>query len=494
MKNNFIGKRLIIYTLALLFVLIPIFSCKSIPGSKAAGEDYVSEEKISGEELQDTDAANSENEQIIPESAPELSAAEESKAAVSAELPQEFRESAPEQKPDIPELLGIIAELLQDPPALPAESTAASLAKPEPVVSGNEPPKPQPTPPPVPVPIPAPAPVVPTPAPIPTPAPAPQPVPAPVPQPIPQLVPQPAPPSAAGEPIPPVVEKPTFAERPEVEKLVLPGRPAPESDDAIFSRVVRAFTGQMVEIPFRGTGWVYLGELGNRRGIVYDSRRLDVIAGFVEGQSFIFRAVSAGIYILKFYKQDFIQDLVITDYVQVIVGETEDLSPGGRYVDRGRVIAEPRWPPAEYTPDSAQGTQSTVLESAPAVPITPAADKKPAVNNELMLAAPDESSAVEFFPQNNLDDYIRQAKQEYDAGKVEQALSTMNTMLRRYPLGSDEALWLMGQLLEANSSARDVRLAMDYYRRLIREYPQSARVPDAQRRIAYLERFYFNLR
>lgn len=70
----------------------------------------------------------------------------------------------------------------------------------------------------------------------------------------------------------------------------------------------------------------------------------------------------------------------------------------------------------------------------------------------------------------------------------------MDTMQQRYPAGTDEAWWLYGQLLEANSPSRDIRLAMDYYRRLTKEYPQSPRAGDAQRRIAYLERYYFNIR
>ena len=61
-------------------------------------------------------------------------------------------------------------------------------------------------------------------------------------------------------------------------------------------------------------------------------------------------------------------------------------------------------------------------------------------------------------------------------------------------MGTDEAWWLYGQLYEANSPNRDINLALEYYRRLVNEFPQSNRIVDAQRRIAYLERFYFNNR
>jgi len=62
-----------------------------------------------------------------------------------------------------------------------------------------------------------------------------------------------------------------------------------------------------------------------------------------------------------------------------------------------------------------------------------------------------------------------------------------------YPGGSDEAYWLYGQFYEANSPNRNILLSLDYYRRLVSEYPQSSRVADARRRIAYLERYYINI-
>jgi outer membrane protein assembly factor BamD (BamD/ComL family) len=89
--------------------------------------------------------------------------------------------------------------------------------------------------------------------------------------------------------------------------------------------------------------------------------------------------------------------------------------------------------------------------------------------------------------------YVQNAKNEYDAGRVASALAILDRLRELYPSGTDEAWWLYGQLLEANGPNRDIRLALDYYRRLIREYPQSPRVPEAQRRIAYLERFYFTI-
>jgi len=396
--------------------------------------------------------------------------------------------------------------------------------------------------------------------------------------------PPPSPPSflkpAEPEISPPAREQVPMPVNP-LPELPVQAAPEPTGDQITFSRVVRATVGQVIEIPFRGTGWVYLGELGNRRGIVYESRRLDLAsksggaAGTVDGQSFIFTAEAAGTYILKFYKQDFIQDYIINDYVQVIVGEAAENTGAGRFglpKDQGRVIAEPRWPPLPEPPantqspppPSADSTNQTNVtgQAAPVTQTAPQASTPTPANTPAQTGTPPQAALssqatpspqtastvggqsspppVPAVPvpapgilsrpaQGNSDDsispvsppqaaaavdpnrqdsviadlirangppsvYVSRAKQEFDAGRIDSALTILDTMKQRYPSGTDEAWWLYGQLLEANSSSRDIRLALDYYRRLVNEYPQSPRAGDAQRRIAYLERYYINIR
>jgi hypothetical protein len=272
--------------------------------------------------------------------------------------------------------------------------------------------------------------------------------------------------------------------------------------------MVRATAGQLVEIPFRGAGWVYLGELSSRQGLAYDSRRLDP-----EGQSFVFRCETPGTYVLKFYRQDFIRNYIINDHVQVIVGEAPESAGIGLFnlpVERGRVFAEPRWPPLdkerEELSQKAPLQAGTVKndEEAPALTLPPeTADiDDPDGNSPSQETAggiggiPGSGgggNAANIPEDSQPDGYVRRALEEYNTGRIVQALAIMDEFRSRFPAGTDEAWWLLGQLLEANSPARDIRLALEYYRRLIREFPQSPRVPAAQRRIAYLERFYFNI-
>jgi len=143
-------------------------------------------------------------------------------------------------------------------------------------------------------------------------------------------------------------------------------------------------------------------------------------------------------------------------------------------------------PVAETDPGPRQGTVIDSIASAPPSQ-APAPLPQPSVPPPQAASpvVPADATPAEF---------VRRAQQEFDSGRVETALTILDNMRQRYPSGTDEAWWLYGQLLEANSPSRDVRLALEYYRRLVQEYPQSSRASDAQRRIAYLERFYFNIR
>jgi hypothetical protein len=274
---------------------------------------------------------------------------------------------------------------------------------------------------------------------------------------------------------------------------------------------------------------VYLGEANARRGIVYDSRRLDT-----DGQSFVFRTELAGEYALKFFRQDFIRDVILNDYVQVIVGnppETAGTAWFNPSIDRGRVIAEPRWPSAlaeaqsvreggrpvqapvlpptaepgnaavqppvrppaaQVQPQPPASTVPAAPPSSPPVPATPpvappVAEPPSATTPQAVPVLPDIAPGVD--PET----YLEKAKEEFEAGRVASAISFLDQYRGYYPQGTDELLWLYGQFYEANSPSRNILSALDCYRRLVDEYPQSSRHDAARGRIAYLQRYYINI-
>jgi TolA-binding protein len=235
----------------------------------------------------------------------------------------------------------------------------------------------------------------------------------------------------------------------------------------------------------------------------------------------VFRSEAAGTYALKFYKQDFIRDFILNDHVQVLIGEAPEISGAGWFnppVDRGRVIAEPRWPgtgssvsegstdpipakPADSSVASSGTIPAPVVPAAPPrqtvidegiTPVSPPSVSSPAKTGSNQTVVPSPSNAPPSSPVSP-EEYLQKAREEFEAGRVAGALSVLDSFRERFPSGSDEAWWLYGQFYEANSPSRNIRLSLDYYRALIREYPQSNRYNDARSRIAYLERFYINI-
>jgi TolA-binding protein len=301
--------------------------------------------------------------------------------------------------------------------------------------------------------------------------------------------------------------------------------------------------GQIVEIPFRGNGWVYMGEIASRRGIVYNPRRNDS-----EGQVFVFTLEEAGTYVLRFYRNDFIRDYILNDHVQIIAEEapTAGVSWFNPPVDRGRVVAQPRWPSAVEETQIRNGTRPAsepvvtsgisnepAKEAAPAqstapqqripapetnanrTPTNPSAASsavsgqaitsgQPASAGQTAVTAPpSQTTAVVQSEGENLsvekqeklapEIIMQKARENYDGGNISAAIALLDQFMVDYPGGSDEAYWQLGQCYEANSPSRNILLSLDYYRRLVNEYPQSTRFNDARRRIAYLERYYINI-
>ena len=251
--------------------------------------------------------------------------------------------------------------------------------------------------------------------------------------------PPPAPPDflRVAEPIPaPTVREPQL----------LPVNPIPETpsrmssmmdpirDDRIPTRLLNGATGQLVEINFSGNNWVYLGEAQNQQGITFNSKR---ITG--ERHTFLFRSDIPGVYTLRFYRQDFIEDRVIHENVQLTIN--------------GHAITAPEEVQVTYPSFEFQSHEPEVF--------------------------------------NIIVDYMAQAEEAFTAELYAEAISFLEQFQGSH---TDLTLWIYAQSYEADSPARNIRAALNYYRRLLREFPQSTFGTEAQRRIAHIERFFFNIR
>jgi hypothetical protein len=259
-----------------------------------------------------------------------------------------------------------------------------------------------------------------------------------------------APPEEVAEeeppPVPPAILRPVreiAAAPPRREPVPVPPSPLPvlparvpstetkpQNEAAAPTRTVQATLGENAEVPLPGSGWVYLGEADNQSGLAYRQRRASA-----EGQIFVFRPESAGSYWLKFKKQDLLRGTETNEIVEVAVAERN-------------------------TPEEPAVVPATV-------PAIAAADTPPAATEPVSPESPPPMVA---------------------------AASTAPPAAAAPAVPDDAALWNRGQELEAPGPNRDMKGALAAYKALVQDYPQSEYYTGSQRRIAFIERFFVNIR
>ncbi|MDR0643661.1 MAG: hypothetical protein LBG05_01925 [Treponema sp.] len=269
----------------------------------------------------------------------------------------------------------------------------------------------------------------------------------------------------------------------------------------MYSRTVKADVGQQVEIPFGGNGWVFLGEKTGQTGVSYQSHRFDA-----EGQTFLFEAERNGVYELEFYKQDFIRDFLIDDHIKVIIESAVSAgSDGNAKISRSPVVAQPRWPTIAQESAWAAGDKAGAMPlpptELPSVQTTEKASQAvdgktvPQEQTSAVLAMTSKVTAPEsgVLENEGPDAYLEQARKAFDVNDLVSVLGVLDQFSERFPSGNDEAWWLYARAFEANGPTKDVKSARYYYQRLVTEFPLSSHWTDAQNRIKYLDRYYFNI-
>ena len=127
----------------------------------------------------------------------------------------------------------------------------------------------------------------------------------------------------------------------------------------------------------------------------------------------------------------------------------------------------------EYTPISSESKQNT--ENVPIQEeskVKSRVTEKPSFDESLL------DEAKKDFEDKKYADALKKAEEYYNSA---------NTRL-------DEALFLLGQISESNSSVKDIRFAVDSYDLLVKRFPQSKYWKQAKQRSVYLKRFYIDIR
>lgn len=158
--------------------------------------------------------------------------------------------------------------------------------------------------------------------------------------------------------------------------------------------------------------------------------------------------------------------------------------------------------PAPAASSSTPSRTETVQETYPQTPktvetpsVNSVASQKPATTSSAQAAPKTNSSkrndTISSAADNEL---LAKAQTAYDKGQYADCLDYLTEFFNNAVTRIDEGLYLQGRALEAPSSSRNIKAALDTYETLVKRYPQSKKWSSANERVIYIKRFYFNIR
>lgn len=270
------------------------------------------------------------------------------------------------------------------------------------------------------------------------------------------------------------------------------------------SRSMTAKNNQYVDIIYPGRGWIYMGEDEGKDQILrYFGRKLGT-----ENTTFTLRTTKSGETVLHFYKNDVLKGEYIDDYLEIKVLE-ESAKPNERAKAPSYEESVPQKPVRlEKKAETQEETQKTD-EIKNIEEKTSGDEQKLSSQDETNLKQNDVSNEVSNNSNNVSKDVskpeqkkslridtknlLEQAKKDFEAKSYAQALSEVQQYLDTQNTRIDEALFLQGQILEADSEVKNIKSAIDSYNSLIKNYPASTLWQEANRRKIYLNRYYVNI-
>ncbi len=309
-----------------------------------------------------------------------------------------------------------------------------------------------------------------------------------------------------GEGIEPTIEiEPEEEAEPEEEIIIVP------------SRSVSLKKGETLVITYPGNGWIYMGSTSEYNNLASRGRKLGTT-----DTKYTLLAKESGTQIHHFYKVDNLTGDYIDDYIEVTVLEKKGKSSTVvNAPDYSEIVPKKPETPAKASPKAApkkepeeeaaaaetpvpatdttyktKESEKTNTQPVPEAIVEPQAEAE--AENEDSVIEIETEDAVIVIDENNenaaeLDSIMDQARSSLSAKKYDDAYPALIQYLELSTDNRDEALYLLGQILESNSKYRDIKQAVETYQTLCDNYPASKYWDKANKRIVYLKRFYINI-
>ena len=284
------------------------------------------------------------------------------------------------------------------------------------------------------------------------------------------------------------------------------------------SRSVSLKKGETLVITYPGSGWIYMGSTSEYNNLASRGRKLGTT-----DTKYTLLAKEAGTQIHHFYKIDNLTGEYIDDYIEVTVLEKKGSSSTVvNAPDYSEVVPKKPETPAKATPKtnpvqkqetteqtSEQATTQTSVTPTDTTTKTSAATTKTATKTSTSstTTSPKKDEVIEIEPEEtvivideeeeeqipDLEPLLEKARTGVSSKKYDDAYDALTQYLEFSTDNRDEALYLLGQLLESDSQYKNIKQAVETYQTLCDSYPASKYWEQANKRIVYLKRFYINI-
>ncbi len=303
------------------------------------------------------------------------------------------------------------------------------------------------------------------------------------------------------------------------------------------SRSMKVKNNQYVDVVYPGNGWIYIGETETENRFRYFGRKLGT-----SDTTFTLRSVKPGKTLLHFYKNDVLTAQYIDDYLEIeVINENAKSNEKAKAPSYAEVV--PPKPVRGVTQISPEGSISSTPEknalkeketevkksesntaqnyqkheknssshesssvqddkNVKTIIQTTAENTQKSAQTVTSSVIPKKSeekaenqtvSETQNINTNPSKSLLEQAKESLKNKKYELALAQIQAFLDSETKKIDEALYVQGQILEADSPVRNIKSAIDCYDALIKKYPASRWWQDANKRKIYLNRYYVNI-
>lgn len=256
------------------------------------------------------------------------------------------------------------------------------------------------------------------------------------------------------------------------------------------SRSVQLLNGQYLQVEYPGNGWIYIGEENNTTNMRYFGKKISE-----NKLIFTLKSQKEGECILHFYRLDTLTNKYIDDLLQVQILPTENksseivIAPEYKYPEITYVQVEEN----EVIEDIEESTYDEEIGDLDAtIPMEVTENViDSSFEPEVQIIEDNESIDTQNL---TADELLSLANEAYDNKEYEQSLSYLDSFFDIATLQIDEALFLQGKVYEANSNIKDIKKARESYQEIIDSYKQSPLWSNANKRIIYLDRIYFQIR